>query len=56
GNIEIFHGVLESMSRRQSYHSDRYVRVFEYMAGQYNIPLQGAYAPPHYDEKKQQAE
>nr|GFD29489.1 hypothetical protein [Tanacetum cinerariifolium] len=22
GNIEIFHGVLESMSRRQSYHSD----------------------------------
>ncbi|GJU61348.1 putative RNA-directed DNA polymerase [Tanacetum coccineum] len=42
------------MPRRKSYHFDRYARVFEYMAGQYNIPLQGAYAPPGYDEGKQQ--
>ncbi|GKC52170.1 hypothetical protein Tco_1074915 [Tanacetum coccineum] len=54
GNMEIHQGVLERMPRRKSYHFDRYARVFEYMAGQYNIPLQGAYAPPGYDEGKQQ--
>nr|GEV15616.1 hypothetical protein [Tanacetum cinerariifolium] len=56
GNMESHQGVLEKMSHRQTYNSDRYVGVFEYMAGQYNIPLQGAYAPPGYDEEKQQVE
>ncbi|GKB18748.1 hypothetical protein Tco_0852671 [Tanacetum coccineum] len=56
GNMEIPQGVLERMSRRQPYHSDRYAGVFKYMAGQYNIPLQRAYAPPGYDEEKQQEE
>ncbi|GJV38465.1 ribonuclease H-like domain-containing protein [Tanacetum coccineum] len=46
GNIEIRQGVLERMSHMQQYHTNRYAGVFEYMAGQYNIPLQGAYAPP----------
>ncbi|GJW95318.1 gag-pol polyprotein [Tanacetum coccineum] len=45
-------GELERMSHRQSYHSDRYVGLFEYMAGHYNVPLQGDYAPPSYDEKQ----
>nr|GEV96909.1 hypothetical protein [Tanacetum cinerariifolium] len=53
GSMEIHQGVLKSMSRRQSYHSDMYTRVFEYMAGQYNISLQGAYTPPSYDEEQQ---
>ncbi|GJS01510.1 hypothetical protein Tco_0318018 [Tanacetum coccineum] len=51
GRIEIRHGTLQRMSRRQSYYSDRYVGVFEDMVGQYNIPLQGAYAPPGYDKE-----
>nr|GEU74707.1 hypothetical protein [Tanacetum cinerariifolium] len=34
----------------------RYAGVFGYMAGQYNIPLQGAYAPPEHDEEGQQQE
>nr|GEV35696.1 hypothetical protein [Tanacetum cinerariifolium] len=56
GRMEICQGTLERMSRRQSHHSIRYTGVFEYMAGQYNIPLQGAYTPPGYDEKHQQDE
>ncbi|GJZ86115.1 hypothetical protein Tco_0657725 [Tanacetum coccineum] len=51
GNMEICQGVLERMTRRQSYQYDRYAGVFEYMAGQHGIPLQGAYAPPGYDEE-----
>ncbi|GJY80999.1 hypothetical protein Tco_0493750 [Tanacetum coccineum] len=43
-------GVLERMACRQSYHSNRYAGVFEYMARQYNIQL-GAYAPPGFDEE-----
>nr|GEU57148.1 hypothetical protein [Tanacetum cinerariifolium] len=39
-------GVLERMARRQSYQCDRYARVFEYMARQYNILVHGVYAPP----------
>nr|GEX75060.1 hypothetical protein [Tanacetum cinerariifolium] len=53
GNMESHQSVLEKMSSRQTYNSDRYVGVFEYMAGQYNISLQGAYAPPGYDEDQQ---
>ncbi|GJU08121.1 hypothetical protein Tco_1124551, partial [Tanacetum coccineum] len=36
--------------------SDRYARVFEFMAGHYGVPLVGAYAPPGYDEEQQQQE
>ncbi|GJV35321.1 hypothetical protein Tco_1407798, partial [Tanacetum coccineum] len=54
GNMEIRHGVLERMARKQSYHLDRYNGVFKYMAGQYNVPVQGAYAPPGYDEEQQE--
>ncbi|GJZ09567.1 hypothetical protein Tco_0543850 [Tanacetum coccineum] len=53
---EIRQGTLERMSRRQSYHSDRYVRVFEFMAGHYGVLLDGAYAPPGYDDEEQQQE
>ncbi|GJY53691.1 hypothetical protein Tco_0445355 [Tanacetum coccineum] len=51
GRMEIRQATLERMYRTQSYHSNRYAFIFEYMAGQYNIPLQGAYAPPGYDEE-----
>ncbi|GKA74275.1 hypothetical protein Tco_0780577 [Tanacetum coccineum] len=56
GSMKICQGVLERISYRQSYHSDRYARVFEYMVRQYNIPLQVAYAPLDHDEEQQQAE
>ncbi|GKE57349.1 hypothetical protein Tco_1496534 [Tanacetum coccineum] len=39
GYMEIQLGVLERMSRRQSYHSDRYAGVFEFMAGHYGVPF-----------------
>ncbi|GKG06524.1 hypothetical protein Tco_0329493, partial [Tanacetum coccineum] len=42
------------MARRQSYQLDRYAGVFEYMAGQHEIPLYGAYAPLGYDEEQQE--
>ncbi|GKA31497.1 hypothetical protein Tco_0717802 [Tanacetum coccineum] len=32
GRMEIRQGTLERMSHRQSYHSDKYAEVFEYMA------------------------
>ncbi|GKA29620.1 RNA-directed DNA polymerase like protein, partial [Tanacetum coccineum] len=47
--MEILQDKLERMAHRQSYHTDRYADVFEYMAGHYNVPLQGDYAPPSYD-------
>ncbi|GJV06345.1 hypothetical protein Tco_1344001 [Tanacetum coccineum] len=53
GHIEIRRGVLERMSCSQLYHSDRYARVFEHMAGNYGVPLDGEYAPPDYDEQQQ---
>ncbi|GKE22493.1 hypothetical protein Tco_1434005 [Tanacetum coccineum] len=37
GRIEIRHGELERMARRQSYHYDRYARLFEYMVGHYDV-------------------
>ncbi|GKB65876.1 hypothetical protein Tco_0927288 [Tanacetum coccineum] len=46
--MEIRQGAIERMSYRQSYQWDRYVRVFEHMAGVYSVPLQGAYNPPGY--------
>ncbi|GJT53548.1 ribonuclease H-like domain-containing protein [Tanacetum coccineum] len=48
GSIEIRRGAIERMAYRQSYHWDRYARVFEQMAGVYSVPLQGAYNPPEY--------
>nr|GEZ43621.1 hypothetical protein [Tanacetum cinerariifolium] len=53
GRMEIQQGVLKRMSRRQSYHSDRYTSVFEFMAGHYGVPLARDYAPPDYDEQQQ---
>ncbi|GJU59118.1 hypothetical protein Tco_1236884 [Tanacetum coccineum] len=48
GSMEIRQGAIERMAYRQSYHWDRYARVFEHMAGVYNVPLQGTYNPPGY--------
>ncbi|GKA30761.1 hypothetical protein Tco_0717066 [Tanacetum coccineum] len=31
---------------------DRYAGVFEYMVGVYNVPMQGAYNPPRYDQQQ----
>ncbi|GKC18951.1 hypothetical protein Tco_1021101 [Tanacetum coccineum] len=53
GRMKIQQGVLERMSRRRSYHYNRYAGVFEYMAGHYEVPLARAYAPPGYDEEQQ---
>ncbi|GJY77320.1 hypothetical protein Tco_0482436 [Tanacetum coccineum] len=53
GRIEIQQGVLERMARRQSYHSDRYASIFEFMVVHYGVPLAGDYAPPNYDEHPQ---
>ncbi|GKA82456.1 hypothetical protein Tco_0789204, partial [Tanacetum coccineum] len=39
---------IERMEYRQSYYWDRYQGVFEYMAGVYNVLLQGDYNPPGY--------
>ncbi|GJX08174.1 hypothetical protein Tco_0196106 [Tanacetum coccineum] len=52
GRMEIRQEELKRMSRRQSYHSDRYARVYEHMAGHYGYTLQGAYAPPSYVEEQ----
>ncbi|GJZ45696.1 hypothetical protein Tco_0593292 [Tanacetum coccineum] len=54
GNMEIRQGVLERMARRQPYQLDRYAIVFEYMAGQYNVPVQEAYAPLGYGEDQEE--
>ncbi|GJU95872.1 putative reverse transcriptase domain-containing protein [Tanacetum coccineum] len=53
GNMEICKGVLEGMSRRQLYHTDKYASVFEHLAGHYGIPLQGPYAPPSYEDHQE---
>ncbi|GKF11903.1 hypothetical protein Tco_0049829 [Tanacetum coccineum] len=44
-------GTLERMAHRQLYHTDRYAGLFEHMAGHYGYTLQGAYAPPGYNEE-----
>ncbi|GJV16822.1 hypothetical protein Tco_1362145 [Tanacetum coccineum] len=54
GNMEIRQGLVERMAFRQSYQWDRYGGVFEHMAGVYDIPLQGAYNPPGYDQQHYQ--
>ncbi|GKF36490.1 hypothetical protein Tco_0113248 [Tanacetum coccineum] len=47
-----FEGRLIPEAPQQSYHWDRYVGVFEHMAGVYSVPLQGAYNPPGYDQQQ----
>nr|GEX72036.1 hypothetical protein [Tanacetum cinerariifolium] len=48
GRMKIQQEAIEHMKYRQSYHWDRYHRVFEHMAGVYSVSLQGAYNPPSY--------
>ncbi|GKB72707.1 hypothetical protein Tco_0934119 [Tanacetum coccineum] len=38
----------------QSYNFDKYAGVFEFMVGQYGVPLRGVYTPPGYEEQQQQ--
>ncbi|GKD58645.1 pescadillo, partial [Tanacetum coccineum] len=59
GHMEIRQDAIERMEYRQSYHWDRYHKVFEHMVGVYSVPLQGAcnppgYAQPYYDQYYQQ--
>nr|GEX43601.1 hypothetical protein [Tanacetum cinerariifolium] len=56
GNMEIRQGTLERMTRRELYHTNRYVGLFEHIAGHYGYTLQGAYAPPIYDKEQQDDE
>ncbi|GKE86310.1 hypothetical protein Tco_1560052, partial [Tanacetum coccineum] len=52
GSMEIRQEAIERMEYRQSYHQDRYQRVFEHMTGVYSVPLQGAYDPPGYAQSQ----
>ncbi|GKA24910.1 hypothetical protein Tco_0710943 [Tanacetum coccineum] len=54
GSMEIRQGAIERMAYRQSYHWDMYHGVFEHMTGVYDVPLQGAYDPPGYDQQQYQ--
>ncbi|GJU12529.1 hypothetical protein Tco_1134925 [Tanacetum coccineum] len=54
GSMEIRQGAIERMDYRQSYHWDRYHGVFKHMAGMYNIPMDGTYNPPGYDQHQYQ--
>ncbi|GKB93127.1 ribonuclease H-like domain-containing protein, partial [Tanacetum coccineum] len=47
-------GEIERMTRRQSYHSDRYARVLEHIASHYGFTLRDPYNPPNYFEQQQQ--
>ncbi|GKA43701.1 retrotransposon ORF1 [Tanacetum coccineum] len=54
GSMEIRQGAIKRMAYRHSYHWDRYAGVFEHMAEVYNVPLQGAYNLPGYDQQQYQ--
>nr|GFA70055.1 hypothetical protein [Tanacetum cinerariifolium] len=59
GRMEIRQEAIKQMEYRQSYHWDRYLGLFENMAGVYSVLLQGAYNPPsfaqpQYDQYYQQ--
>nr|GEW54196.1 hypothetical protein [Tanacetum cinerariifolium]GEW54536.1 hypothetical protein [Tanacetum cinerariifolium] len=56
GNMEICQETLKRMAHRKLYHTDRYAGLFDYMIGQYNIPVQGVYAPLGYVEEQQDDE
>ncbi|GJY50458.1 hypothetical protein Tco_0441305 [Tanacetum coccineum] len=45
---------IKRMTRRQSYHLDRYAGVLEHLARHYGVTLLGAYDPPSYFEQQQQ--
>ncbi|GJU68332.1 retrotransposon ORF1 [Tanacetum coccineum] len=47
-------GEIERMTRRQSYHSDRYARVLEHIASHFGVTLRDPYDPPSYFEQQQQ--
>ncbi|GJR54912.1 hypothetical protein Tco_1405433 [Tanacetum coccineum] len=47
-------GEIERMTRRQSYHSDRYARVLEHIASHYGLTLRDPYNPPNYFKQQQQ--
>ncbi|GKD29004.1 hypothetical protein Tco_1239782 [Tanacetum coccineum] len=59
GRMEIRQEAIKRMEYKHSYHLDRYQGVFEFMAGVYSVPMQGAYNPPgcaqpQYDQYYQQ--
>ncbi|GJQ98832.1 hypothetical protein Tco_0521817 [Tanacetum coccineum] len=45
---------IERMTRRQSYHSERYAGVLEHIASYYGFTLRDPYNPPNYFKKQQQ--
>nr|GEU32298.1 hypothetical protein [Tanacetum cinerariifolium] len=47
-------GEIERMMRRQSYHSDRSVRVIEHIASHFRVTLRDPYDPPSYFKHHQQ--
>ncbi|GKF62482.1 hypothetical protein Tco_0182536 [Tanacetum coccineum] len=47
-------GEIERITRRQSYHSDRYARVLEHIASHFRVTLRDPYDPPSYFEHQQQ--
>ncbi|GJW41247.1 hypothetical protein Tco_0067092 [Tanacetum coccineum] len=54
GSMEIHQGAIKRMAYRQPYHWDMYHGVFEHMARVYDVPLQGAYNLPGYDQQQYQ--
>ncbi|GJT40708.1 hypothetical protein Tco_0940573 [Tanacetum coccineum] len=45
---------IERMTRRQSYHSERYAGVLEHIASYYGFTLRDPYNPPNYFKQQQQ--
>ncbi|GKB81186.1 hypothetical protein Tco_0948081, partial [Tanacetum coccineum] len=46
-------GEIERMTRKQTYHSDRYSGVLKHMASHYGFTLRDPYNPPNYFEQQQ---
>nr|GEY38026.1 hypothetical protein [Tanacetum cinerariifolium] len=46
-------GEIERMTRRQSYHSNRYARVLEHIASHFRVTMHDIYNPPSYFEQQQ---
>ncbi|GKG25002.1 hypothetical protein Tco_0395630, partial [Tanacetum coccineum] len=53
GQLETHVGEIDRMTRKQSYHSDRYARVLEHIAAHYEVTLHDPYDPPSYFEQQQ---
>ncbi|GJZ89192.1 retrotransposon ORF1 [Tanacetum coccineum] len=47
-------GGIERMTRRQSYHSDRYARVLKHISSHFEVAQRDPYDPPSYFEQQQQ--